>query len=169
MNEQRVLMRKVDLVPGGFRIDTSAFDRDRHPQMPPPVSETVVSDDGAHRRFPRRRRYRILPVLLVAISALGVWSFVRATALPVVPAAEAETSARAALYLIANSLDDHRRNHGVLPASLTELGVDIEGVSYRIEANRYVLKAAHDRLRITYREGQDKAPFAAGLGVGTSR
>lgn len=168
MNEQRVLMRKVELVPGGFRLDGAGVGPDRNTEVANLIAE-IVEKDRVREPRPRRRRAHLLPILLVVLSALGLWNFMRITAVPQLPESEAEASARAALYLISASLDEYRRTHGALPSSLEAAGLDTEGVIYEIEASRYVLRTEYGRVRITYHEGQNKAPFAAALGAGAGR
>ena len=114
----------------------------------------------------KRRRVPVLLCLLILLSGFGTWNFLRITRPPVLPAVQAEQAARAQLFLIASSLDRYREERGRLPVSLAQAGLDATGVEYRLEGGRYRLVARTGPMRITLREGDDKTPFAAALGIG---
>lgn len=133
------------------------------------IAEIVQRDAQARRereRQVKRRRIPVLMFMLVLLVGFGTWNFLRITKPPVVPPVQTERAARAQLYLIASSLDAYRDARGRLPSTLAEAGLDARGVQYTMEAGRYVLVAQHGVMQVTFREGQDKTPFAAALGPG---
>jgi hypothetical protein len=114
---------------------------------------------------PPKGKAPALVVLLAVLVAFGVWNAIQIRRVPLPPPAQVEVAARASIYLTASALDSHRRTRGGLPASLEEAGLDVAGLSYRVEAGRYVLTMLTSVQTHVYREGEDLAPYAAALGV----
>lgn len=136
------------------------------------IAEIVQRDAQARRERERRDMRRRLPVLLcllVLLTGFGTWNFLRITKRPTLPPVQVEQAARAQLFLIASSLDAYRAEHGELPGSLDDAALDAAGVEYRVEGGRYELVARLGAWQLTFREGQDRRPFAAALGVGGGR
>lgn len=152
-----------------MRADRNTENMGRGEEVAGLIAEIVQRDVQARRerdRVVKRRRVPVLTFLLVLLVGFGTWNFLRITKPPVVPAAQVEQSARAQLYLIASSLDAYRTERGRLPSTLAEAGLDARGIEYTLEAGRYLLVARHGTSQVTFREGQDKTPFAAALGFG---
>jgi hypothetical protein len=152
----------------GWQIDGSTS-ANRGQEVAGLIAEIVQRDvDARHARASQHRKLHVpvMVVLFVILAGFGTWNFLRISKLPEIPAAQIEAAARGRLYLIAASLDAYRREHNTLPATLAEAGLDSDGIVYSLEAGRYMLVARYGSVRVTYREGQDKAPFAAALRVG---
>ena len=155
----------------GWQLDGSST-ANRGQEVAGLIAEIVQRDVDTRRARAVQRRKLHVPVLLVlflALAGFGAWNFVRITAPPEIPATQIEAAARARLYLISASLDAYRRERNTLPATLAEAGLDSGGIVYSLEAGRYMLVAQYGSVRVTYREGQDKKPFAASLRVGGVR
>lgn len=151
-----------------FRVGGNGEQLDRGGEVAGLIAEIVKRDVQARRereRVERRRRIPVLLLLLLLLSGFGTWNFLRITAPTPVPLIQTEQAARAQLYLISTSLDAWRAEQGRLPTTLSEAGLDMRGVSYSLEAGRYILVAEHGGVQVTFREGQDRSPFAAALGV----
>jgi hypothetical protein len=133
------------------------------------IAEIVQRDsDGRSAKAIQKRNLHV-PVMLVLfliLAGFGVWNFLRISAPPEIPVVQVEAAARARLYLTSSSLDAYRRERGTLPATLAEIGLDNDGMTYSLEAGRYTLVAQYGTVRVSYREGQDKAPFAGALRSG---
>jgi hypothetical protein len=151
----------------GWQLDGSTVNRGQ--EVAGLIAEIVQRDVDARRERARQRRNLHIPVLLVlflTLAGFGTWNFLRITTPPEIPAAQIEAAARARLYLIGASLDAYRRERNTLPSTLAEAGLDSDGITYSLESGRYMLVAQYGSVRVTYREGQDKKPFAASLRVG---
>ncbi len=72
-----------------------------------------------------------------------------------------ENSLRGTIYTTALALDAERAATGSYPATLEEIGMDEEGVTYQPDANGYRLTASDEGLEVEYRSGEDLQPFRA--------
>lgn len=160
-------MEQTQRVPrAGTQYDLDGADAlERGGQVADLIAE-IVRKDVPTKAEVARRRLPFLLILLALFGGFGTWNFLRITAPPAIPTVQTERATRAQLYLVSSSLDSWKRDHGQLPATLAEAGLDMSGMSYERVDGRYVLIAENGPVRLTYREGQDKAPLAAALGVG---
>jgi hypothetical protein len=155
----------ANLAGAGYRLD-GAESMERGAQVAGLITDILNSDAAKRAAPPQKRRFPTMIVLLVLFTSFGVWNFIRITADPNVPVVQTERAARAQLFLVSSALDTWRNEQGRLPRSLEEAGLDMRGVSYVVTDGRYELNAVHGLVRLRYREGQDKAPLAAALGIG---
>jgi hypothetical protein len=157
-----------DSTAGGYQIDGRGG-ANRGEEVAGLIAQIVRRDVETRRaraNVRSRRHIPILVVIFIALTGFGAWNFLRITEPAAIPQDQSEAAARARLYLISSSLDAYRLERGRLPATLVEAGLDANGVSYNIESGRYTLVAQYGNVRVTYQEGQDKAPFAAAMRPG---
>lgn len=124
---------------------TAAEDRRRHPPKPhgTPVRQLVVAGIAA----------TILAWLWLVRPAVVFGPDVP----PPLSAEAAEARARVALYLERSRIEDYRRSHGRLPASLADAGPVEVGVRYRQTEGGFLLEATAGgtALRLTDRMNSD--------------
>jgi len=114
----------------------------------------------AQRRPRGKRMLLILGPLFVVLSA---WNVVRALDEPVVfTVQQEEADARFTIYLVAQELAAYRDTAGTLPANLEALGLEDDYLQYARADDGYRLTFELDEIYLTYRSGEDLAPFADG-------
>ena len=64
------------------------------------------------------------------------------------------------LYMEARRIENYRQSHGVLPASLADVGAVPEGVTYtKFPDGRFRLEGRTGGVRLTFASTDDPAPF----------
>ncbi|MGH7547324.1 MAG: hypothetical protein ACREMM_04015 [Gemmatimonadales bacterium] len=126
------------------------------------VEETRDARAAALAR-PRRARQPLYLLGLVGLFlGLTGWNVVRATDPPAVYSPqEWEASLRFRIYLAAQAVEAYRESTGALPTTLAALGIDDEGFSLVPGDSTYTIVAQHAPQRLSYRRGDDLAPFAS--------
>jgi hypothetical protein len=124
-------------------------------------AEDAAARAAARKRRPRRRwgasgLVGLVPVL-VLLTAWNVYRGIREPA--VATPAEELATARFTLYLVAQELEAHRREHGALPATLDAINADEERITYARRGPEYTLTAQVAGQTLTYRSGADPLPF----------
>jgi len=115
---------------------------------------------------PRRTPLPLSLGLVVLFLGLTGWNLVRATNPPAVYSPqEAEASARFRIYLAAQAVEAYRDSAGVFPTTLAAVGIDDESLSFVPADSTYMIVAESAPERLSYRRGDDLAPFASAYGA----
>jgi hypothetical protein len=116
---------------------------------------------------PRRRRQPLYLLGLVGLfCGLTAWNVVRAGHVPTVfSPAEIEASVRYRIYLATRAVEAYRDSAGAFPAALAAAGIDDEGLLYLPARSTYSIVAENGAGRISYRRGDNLAPFVAAYGA----
>ena len=111
----------------------------------------------------RRRRSQLLwlvPLFLV-LAVMAVRQRMHPRPAPAVfTPVEEEASARFGIYLAVQAVKAYRDSAGVLPRSLSAVGLDGDGVEYVAGDSAFVLRTRLGARTISYRSGDDLAPYA---------
>ncbi len=111
---------------------------------------------------PRRKKgvtyvFALLPLVL----GLTVWNVMRAgTAPEVFSPRERAASIRFQIFLVQQAIEAYRDSAKVFPRSLSQIGLDGEGVTYVPSDTAYDLIGRSDSLTVTYHRGDPIAPYA---------
>ena len=110
------------------------------------------------KKSPGRLLLLLAPIAVVLI----VWNIVMSAGDPeVFTVDEQEAAAKTTLFLVAQGLLVHRDSAGSLPATLEEIDLDEEGLTYRRNYDSYTLTVEANGKVFTYRSGDDLSGFAA--------
>lgn len=132
----------------------------------------VLDEVEARRAAAPRGTYRTpswQPAVLVFLSllsvAVGAWNLLwfQDARGPAFSEARVEESLRASIFITVMGLEAHRSRTGAYPASLEVVGLDGQGLEYRLEGNQFVLQGAGVEPPLSYRPGQDLRPFELAL------
>ena len=128
-----------------------------------------AAEDAA--RAPDRKRltknnkaWYVLVVLLTLLIGLTIWNIVRASSdVDLFSQAENLNGARLTVILTAQAVENYRDSTGTYPANLEMIGMDDDGLEYATDAGSYSLRLVLPTDTVTYRPGEDIAPFAAAV------
>jgi len=100
----------------------------------------------------------LAPIAVVLIA----WNIVRAAGDPeVFTVNEQEAAAKTTLFLVAQGLQVHLDSAGSLPATLEEIDLDEEDLTYQRNYDSYTLTVEANGRVFTFRSGDDLSGFAA--------
>jgi hypothetical protein len=103
-----------------------------------------------------------LPLLvLVLVAAVGRSVWIQRQPVPLAGPERLERSVRATIYLGVNAVELYRSQHGRLPATLAETVENDLEATYVPDGERFSLTATVGEVTLTYRSGDDLAPYAA--------
>jgi len=109
-----------------------------------------------------KSRLPVLFALLPLLAGLTAWNLVRAERPPTVIApADRVASLKFKIYLAAEAIEAYRANHGVIPATLNQVGADMRGLTYAPADTTWTIVGREDSVSITYRHGEPLAPFSS--------
>ena len=109
-------------------------------------------------RTPKARK-PLLIVLLMAFVGVAVWNALYFSRMGKISADLEETYLETTIYLTALSLDAEYEATGAYPATLQELAMDEEGLTYTPGQNGYTLRLEGERATLEYRSGEDLTPY----------
>lgn len=122
---------------------------------------------AAKQKHKRRNRVRYIQaalvlVVLVVTVVLTLPAWRQPFNVPTGPAAERH--AREAVVFAASLVDAYERRTGRLPGNTSQLGVNLPGIIYMTSGeSSYVISVRVEGKDLTFRKGDDKARFLAGL------
>ncbi len=118
-------------------------------------------DAQAMAKAPRTRSFKkpLLIVLFVLLAGVAAWNIYYFSRMGRVSAEMEEAYLETAIYLTALTLDAEFEATGAYPASLEEVGMDEEGLSYVRENGSYTLVARGSGVELRYRSAEELAPF----------
>lgn len=105
---------------------------------------------------PPKSKGRILTLLLIPLvltTSWSVWSLTR-PAPPLAPQVQ-EASLAGILYVLAQQLDRHHAENGSYPASLDEISPPLDGITYSLEEDGYLLEATANGMELSYGSWED--------------
>jgi hypothetical protein len=125
--------------------------------------EEIRQARAAAQARPRRsRRPLYLVSMIVMFFGLTGLNVVRAGQDPAVfSPAEMEASVRFRIYLASQAVEAYRDSAGAFPATLGVAGIDDEGLLFLPGRSTYTIVAENGAGRLSYRRGDDLAPFAS--------
>ena len=127
--------------------------------------------DQAETRVLRRQRRRMTParwllLLTPALVLLTIGNVLLAQRVPDLFSVEDEEArARLHIYLAASALAAYEVEHGAIPASLQEVGLDLPELTYEVEGTGYRLIARAGLRQIFFIQGDDLTAFAPADGI----
>jgi hypothetical protein len=104
----------------------------------------------------------VSPILTVALAAsLGILAWATFSDPLLHHQVSVENSLRGTIYTAALAVDAERAATGSYPATLEDIGMDEEGLSYQSDSNGYRLTATDEGVEVVYRSGEDLQPYRA--------
>ena len=129
-------------------------------------SETQKRQEQQAIRTAGRRSSRVMWGSLVALACVGAWIGVTQPdwifPKPPVPHTTEfqDASLRMLLYMESRRIENYRQAHGVLPASLAQVGAVPEGVTYTVLPDgTFRLEGRTGSVQLTFASTDDPAPF----------
>jgi len=143
--------------------DAYVFDEDGHTVLNP--GEDPNARERA--RKPKMAQKWVMPaafILSILFVGMTVWNISRAISGPPPMPKPSPFQVKQALYLGVLRVDAYKRQHGVTPESLLDIGLsDTAGYSYvRIDSQRYVLSFRVDGPKLEYDSHEGKEQFFGG-------
>jgi hypothetical protein len=126
-----------------------------------PLPFTRKINPTAEIALSRKVERRLLTVLLLVFIGVGAWNIRVLTQAQVSSLSQTVVDLEASIYLAAKTIDAEIEDHGTLPSSLDELGIDDEGLTYRANGSGYELEVRNGEHAVSYRSGQDLSRFEA--------
>jgi hypothetical protein len=111
---------------------------------------------------PERSKGKILALLLVPLVAVVAWSSWTLTRpVPPLEPQVQEASLAGVIFVLSQQVERYRAEHGAYPASLNEVSPPLEGFTYRLEGDGYVLEATANGVALTYGSWEDAGGLLA--------
>ena len=121
------------------------------------TSRTSLQASRADLTQPRQPR-RLFVAALLVLFAVVLYEAVRPAPAPFTQREELAFG-RFAIFLAAVAVEAYRDSTGTLPASLSALGVDEQGLSYRSDGMTYALTVELAGEILSYSDGEDLTPY----------